>query len=646
MKAHLDASTWLSAGNTRLQQSGWMRYAPSMLRPAFRWIGALFAIALLAATVFVVNLIWFRPFSLNLFYEKAFITFVLEQPELLSALGIAEQFGYRRHNAHLDDSSVAKNERDFAAWHGYLADLKSYDPAGQTPEQRLSTRVLTWFIENQLEGEEFRFHDYPINQLAGVQSQTPDFLINVHHIGDLRGAEDYLSRLGEIGRKFDQVLDGLAVREQKGVMPPRFVIERVLTEMRAFAGKPTLESPLYVHFARKVDALPGLAPAEKQALLARCAQVFEEGVVPAYRKLISFFEGQRLRSSTDDGVWKLPDGDAYYAYRLRSETTTTMTPQAVHDLGLAEVMRIEEELRRSLAAQGQLQAGETPGQAVARLSKDARYLYPNTDDGRKAALSEYSRMIADQLVRSRALIGLVPKASIEVRRVPEFKEATTPGAYYSAPAADGTRPGIFYANLRNMNEVPTFGMRTLAIHEGVPGHHFQISLAQEQLGVPTFRTVVPFTAYSEGWALYAEWLGTELGVYQDDPMSDVGRVRDEMLRAVRLVVDTGIHFKRWPREKAIAYMQDKTGMPENAVVSEVERYIVNPGQACAYKVGMISIRAARERARVALGSRFNASTLKAFHDVVLSSGALPLEVLDEQVDAWIKLRLVDSTGPR
>ena len=609
-----------------------------MLRPAFRWIAALFAIALLAATVFVVNLVWFRPFSLNLFYEKAFITFVLEQPELLSALGIAEQFGYRRHNAHLDDASIAKNERDYAAWHGYLDDLKSYDPARQTPEQKLSTRVLTWFIQSQLDGERFRFHDYPINQLAGVQNQTPDFLINVHRIGDVRGAEDYLARLGEVGRKFDQVLDGLAVRERKGVVPPRFVIERVLAEMRAFAGKATLESPLYVHFVRKLDALPGLAQADRETLLARCARAIENGVVPAYGKLISFFEGQLSRSTTDDGAWKLPEGDAYYAYRVRSETTTAMTPQAVHDLGLAEVARIEEELRRILAAQGQLQAGEAPGRAVARLSKDPRYLYHDTDAGRQAALSDYRRMIADQLVRSRALIGLVPKAPLEVRRVPEFKEATSPAAYYSAPAADGTRPGIFFANLRDMNEVPKFSMRTLAIHEGVPGHHFQISLAQEQSGVPTFRTVVPFTAYLEGWALYAEWLGTELGVYQDDPMSDVGRLRDEMLRAVRLVVDTAIHYKRWPREKAIAYMLDKTGMPESAVVSEVERYIVNPGQACAYKVGMMSIRATRDRARAMLGSRFDAAALKDFHDVVLGGGALPLEVLDEQVDAWIRRR--------
>ena len=609
-----------------------------MLKTLLKWLAALLGVALLAVTVFIVNLVWFRPFSLNLFYEKTFVTFALENPELLSSLGIAEQFGYRRHNAHLDDESVAKAERDFALWHRDLADLKSYDLAAQTPAQRLSTRVLTVYIENQLDGEKFRFHNYPVNQLWGVQNNTPDFLINQHRIADRRGAEDYLARLGEVGRKFDQVLDGLALREQNGIVPPRFVIERVLAEMRAFAGQPTLENPLYKNFATKVDALTELAPADKQALAARCAQAIESGVLPAYRKLIGFFEGQLQRATGDDGVWKLPDGDAYYAYRLRTETTTRMTPQQVHDLGLAEVARIEAEMTAILTAQAQLQPGETPARALARLAKDARFLYPNTDDGRRAALADYTKMIDEQLVLSRAVIGLVPKAAIEVRRVPEFKEKTAPGAYYVEPALDGTRPGVFYANLRDMNEVRKFGMRTLALHEGVPGHHFQGALAQEQTGGPTFRRVLPFTAYLEGWALYAEWLGTELGVYKNDPFGDLGRLQDEMFRAVRLVVDTGIHAKRWPRERAIAYMLDKTGLPEGDVVSEIERYIVEPGQACAYKVGMLAIRAARDRAQKALGSRFDAEAEKAFHDVVLRGGALPLEVLDEQVDDWIKTR--------
>jgi uncharacterized protein (DUF885 family) len=412
----------------------------------------------------------------------------------------------------------------------------------------------------------------------------------------------------------------------------------VLAEMRAFAGKPAIDNPLYTNFAAKLDKLSELSPADKQALLARCAQAIDSGVVPAYRQLIVFFESQLIRATSDDGAWKLPDGDAYYAWRLRNATTTRMTPQQVHDLGLTEVARIEAQMKAILSAQAALQPGETPGQAVARLAKDSRFLYPDSEAGRQAALADFRKMQDEQLARSRALFGLLPQAAIDVERVPEFKEKTSPGAYYEPPAIDGTRPGVFYANLRDTTELPKFGMRTLAVHEGVPGHHFQISIAQQQQGVPTFRTVLPFTAYQEGWALYAEWLAVEMGLYRDDAFGDLGRLRDEMLRAVRLVVDTGIHAQRWPRERAIAYMVDKTGFAEAAVVSEVERYIVDPGQACAYKVGMLRIRAARERAQQALGPRFDAAALKDFHDVVLGGGALPLDVLDEQVDAWIKSR--------
>jgi uncharacterized protein (DUF885 family) len=605
------------------------------VRTWLKWLGGLVAATLLAGAAFLVNLIWFRPYSLDLFYEKIFITFALDNPELLTSIGIAEQFGYRKHNARLDDLSIAKVERDFATWRRYLADLKAYDLAAQSDVQRLSTRVLTWVIESELEGERFRFHVYPVNQLFGVQSQTPEFLINQHRIADRRGADDYLARLGEVERKFTQVIEGLALRERLGVVPPRFVIERVLAETRSFSDTPARENPLYVNFAKKVEALADVTPGDKLALAARCAQAIESGVIPAYRSLTAFLEGQLARSSTDDGVWKLPDGDAYYRYLLGRATSTRASPQALHELGLSEVARAEQEMQSILESQGQLRAGEKPGRVVARLGKDPRFLYPDNDEGRKAALADYSAMIDDQIVRSRAVIGLVPKAKLEIRRVPQFKEAGSAAAYYERPALDGTRPGVFYANLRNMNEVPKFSMRTLAAHEGVPGHHLQISIAQQQKG-PTFRTVLPFTAYSEGWALYAEWLAVEMGVYRDDPFGNVGRLRDQLLRAARLVVDTGIHAKRWTREQAIDYMVQTTGMPESVVVSEVERYIVNPGQACAYMVGMLAIRGARERAEKALGSRFDAAALRAFHDVVLGSGDLPLEVLDEQVDAWIK----------
>jgi uncharacterized protein (DUF885 family) len=606
-----------------------------MRKTLLRAIGGLTLAVLFAASVFLVNLVWFRPFSLNLFYEKVFVSFMLDNPELLTMIGVAEQFGYRRHNAHLNDVSLAKVEHDFKRWHEYLGDLKAYDVTQQTPDQRVSTRVLTWFIQGLLDGERFRFHDYPVNQLFGVQNQTPDFLINQHRITDRRGADDYLSRLGEFGRKYDQVLDGVKLRESKGVVPPRFVIDRVLVEMRAFAGQAPAQNPLCVNFAKKVDALKDVDEADKPALKARCERAVEQVVKPAYTRLIAFFEGQRDRATNDDGVWKLPDGDAYYAWRLRQQTTTSLTPQQVHALGVSEVERIESEMRAILTAQGELRQGETPAQALVRLGKEPRFLFSNDDEGRRAALTGYKQMIDDQLVRSREVIGLSPKAPIEVQRVPEFKQKTAPGAYYQPPALDGSRPGIFYANLRDMSALPKFGMRTLSIHEGVPGHHFQIALAQERQGGPTFRKLLPFTAYAEGWALYAEWLGTELGVYRDDPYGDLGRLQAEIFRAVRLVVDTGIHAQRWTRQQAIDYMLAHTGMAEGEVVAEIERYIVDPGQACAYKVGMLAIRAARERAEKALGTKWNREAEKAFHDVVLQGGSLPLAILDEQVDAWV-----------
>ena len=608
------------------------------LRRGLRVLLGLLAALLLAAAVFVVNLVWFRPFSLNLFYEKVFVVHMLEQPELLTSLGVFEQFGWRRHNAHLDDLSIAKRTRDFERLRRNLDELRAYDPAAQTPAQLLSTRVLDWFLQNELDGERFRYHDYPVNQLFGVQNDTPDFLINQHRVADRRGAQDYLARLGEFGRKFDQVLEGLAEREKRGVLPPRFVIDRVLVEMREFAGQPAEQNPLVVQFAGKLEALAELAPAERDDLRRRAVQAVQSQVLPAYARMGEFLAQQRAHATGEDGAWKLPDGAAWYAYKLRSETTSRLSPDEVHALGLAEVARIEGEMAAILQAQGEQRAGESPGRALARLAKQPRFLYPDSAAGRQAALDDYGRMLREQLAAAHAVIGRSPKAAIEVRRVPEFREKTAPGAYYHPPALDGTRPGVFFANLRDMAEVPKFGMRTLAAHEGVPGHHFQIALAQEQTGLPTFRSVLPFTAYHEGWALYAERLAAEIGLYRDDPFGDLGRLDDEMLRAARLVVDTGIHARRWPRAQAIAYLLAHTGMAEASAVSEIERYIVEPGQACAYMIGMRGILAARERARTALGARFDAQALKDFHDLVLRGGALPLEVLDEQVDAWIAAR--------
>lgn len=600
------------------------------MKRALKWVLSIIGILLLVAAVFAVNAIWFRPWSLNIFYEKVFAEFVFQEPELLSSLGLVEQFGITGHNAKLSDESPAHQQQLIEQTKHDLAQLRAYPLDKQTESQRLSTQVLDWFLERGVEGERWQFHNYPVNQLFGVQSQFPSFMANTHRLLAPRDCEYYVKRLEAVPAKFDQVLEGLRIREEKQIIPPRFVVEKVLKEMTEFVAQPAAENILASSFKTRAAKIEKLNDQQRAELQTRVESTVTAKVYPAYQKLIDYFTALLPKTTTDDGVWKLPDGEAFYAYMLHQNTTTTLNPAEIHAIGVAEVERIEGEMRAILDANGF--AGQPIRSAMDALGKDPRFLFANDDAGRAAALAEYTRLIDQAVGRSKLLFATVPKAKIEVRRVPEFKQATAPGAYYEAAAMDGTRPGVFYANLREMTEVQKWSMPTLAYHEGVPGHHWQISTAQELKGLPQFRKLIPFTAYQEGWALYSEWLAKDAGWYEGDPFGDLGRLQAEMFRAVRLVVDTGIHAERWPREQAIAYMLEKTGMGEKEVTAEIERYIVSPGQACAYKVGMLKIRELRARAQQELGAKFDQ---RDFHDAVLKNGALPLDILEQQVNAYI-----------
>ena len=602
-----------------------------MLKSFGKWFFRIVLVVFLAAAVFAINLIWFRPWSLNLFYEKVFAEFVFDEPELLSALGLVEQFGITGHNGKLDDESPAHQQKVLDLWKTDVAQLRQYPLDRQSSSQRLSTHVLDWFAGLQIEGEKWQWHDYPVNQLFGVQNEFPSFMANTHRLLDRRDCDYYVMRLDALPRKFEQLLEGLKVREGKQILPPRFVVEEVLKGMKDFVAKPVAENILATSFKTRAAKIEKLTEKDRADLQSRVEASVTERVYPAYHKLIDYFDALLPKTTTDDGVWKLPEGDAFYAYKLRENTTTTLKPDEVHALGLTEVTRIEGEMRVILDANGF--TGQPIGAAMDTLGQDPRFLYANDDKGRAEALAEFTRLIDTATEQSKQIFLTTPKAKCEVRRVPEFKEATAPGAYYNPGAQDGTRPGIFFANLRDMKEVGKWSMPTLAYHEGVPGHHWQISTAQELTGVPQFRKVVPFTAYAEGWALYCEWLAKQAGWYNDNPFGDLGRLRDELFRAVRLVVDTGIHAKHWTREQAIAYMREKTGMGEKDVKAEIERYIVMPGQACAYKVGMLKIQELRTRAQQELGEKFDQ---REFHDTVLHNGALPLEILEEQVNLYIR----------
>ena len=602
-----------------------------MFKPILKWFFGILAAAAIIVAIFLINLIWFRPWSLNLFYEKVFAETVFGEPELLSQLGLVEQFGITRHNGKLNDESPAHQQKVIDQWKKDLAQLREYPLDRQTPSQKLSTHVLDWFLERQVEGEKWQWHNYPVNQLFGVQNQFPSFMANTHRLLAKRDCGYYVMRLNGVPRKFDQLLQNLKAREERNILPPRFVVTEVLKEMSDFVAKPAPENILATSFQERTAKIDKLTETERTDFQKRVEASITNSVYPAYQRLIDYFKSIEPKTTTDDGVWKMPDGDAFYAYVLHENTTTTLPPNEVHELGLREVSRIEAEMRAILDGNG---FANTPiGQAMEKLGKDPRFLFPNDDKGRAEALAEYTRLLDTATERSKQLFLTVPKAKYEVRRVERFKEATAPGAYYQPAAMDGSRPGIFYANLRDMSEVPNWGMKTLAYHEGIPGHHWQISIAQELKGVPQFRKVIPFTAYAEGWALYCEWLAKQVGWYENDPFGDLGRLQAELFRAVRLVVDTGIHAKRWTREQAIAYMREKTGMGEKEVKAEIERYIVAPGQACAYKVGMLKIQELRAHAEKELGQKFDQ---RDFHETVLKNGALPLEILEEQVNDYIQ----------
>lgn len=596
---------------------------------SWSWRAAL--VVLLLLVLLVAHTVWFKPLRINWFYERVFIEFALDDPELLSSLRMLPSW-LDFHSDKLTDRSLARSRESQLKLRESLDLLRSYDRDRLDEAGRESYDILDYFLAIQVEGEPFAFHNHPLNQLFGIQNGLPTFLATQHPVERQGDVENYIARLQQVPVVFAQVLQGLRYREQQGIVPPRFVVEKVLAEMRGFVGVGVEENILYSSLVGKLDELPAGAidTATRERLLERTHASIERDVFPAYEGLIDYYAGLLPRVAGNDGVWAMPEGEAYYRWLVRMHTTTDMTPDEVHALGVSEVARIEAEMDAILRAEG-LSAG-TIGARVDRISRRADQLYPDTDEARAQIIADYQQLVDDIDAGLGDWFDVRPAASMRVERVPEFRQATAPGAYYNAPAFDGSRPGVFYINLRSVDEIPRFSMATLAYHEGVPGHHFQVALMQELTGVPTFRRLLPFTAYSEGWALYAERLAKEAG-FMDDPLDDLGRLQAEMFRAVRLVVDTGLHHQQWTRERAIAYMREKTGMPNGDVVAEIERYLVMPGQALAYKVGMEHILMLRQRARDALGDGFD---IREFHNVVLLGGAMPLTLLEQRVDRWIE----------
>ncbi|HEX8363808.1 MAG TPA: DUF885 domain-containing protein [Allosphingosinicella sp.] len=563
---------------------------------------------------------------LNAFLDAAFEEQIADNPQTLTSLGS------KRLYHRLNDYTDAYRQQQLALAEAQLQRLHAeFDAERLGPAARISYRMFEEQVEDARRAFTWRWHAFPATNNGSPMGSIPVFLINNHRIDTVEDAEAYVSRLREVERVMTEISANMRRQAELGIVPPRFNFAPVRADARRIlAGAPFgsgEDSAVLADFRAKVGRLQ--APDDVKARLVAAARDALTGPFRrGYDLMLRTLDEIEPRARGNEGAWSLPNGTEYYAQRVRQSTTTDLTPEQVHQIGLRQVERIHGEMDRISERVG---FRGTLRQFFAHITGGQQFKYPNTEAGRQQYLADARRFIAQVMEAAPRFFRRLPRAPLEVRAVEAWRQETAAVAFYNRPSADGSRPGIYYVNLADMNQVLRPQTEAISYHEGAPGHHFQIALAQELPDVPKFRRFGGYGAYTEGWGLYAEQLGQEMGFYQD-PYSLFGMHSTALWRAIRLVVDTGIHSQRWTRERAIQYFRDNGLLSERDATREVERYFNNPGQATSYMIGQLKILELRDRARQALGSRFD---IRDFHAVVLESGALPLDILEEQVDAWI-----------
>lgn len=573
---------------------------------------------------------WFTPVGVNNYINKVTLQLAIDSPELLTYLGAIDNTPLDFHSGKLADYTREEEERSIAKLRDARAGLNAYGPEGLTGQELLTWKIAAWFFDDLLRQAELRYSGYRVNQISGVTVDMPQFLTDTHVIKNEKSVRRYLSRLREFGRVLRETHARVIDDRANGVIPPDFVIEKALVGMNKFIEGGADNSPLVTTLGPKLDELEDVDENAAAAFINEATQLVSSEVIPGYEAIIGLFESMLPEATHDAGIWRLPNGEAIYAANLRSNTTTQYSPEEIHATGLAEVDRIEGEMLDILDSQGVM--GDSFAERIRVLMDDPAHQFPNTDEGRAEMIAYLEAFDQKVMAIAADYFVTIPPQPLEIVRVPEYSQDSSPGGYYNGPALDGSRPGRFYINQKDTADNPRWTLPTLMIHEGSPGHHFQISTSQLIEGVPLLRRLSPFNAFSEGWALYSERIAkTDMGLYDDDPLGDLGRLQAEMFRAVRLVVDTGMHAKRWSREQAIEYMTAKTGMTNEEVTREIERYVVWPGQATAYKTGQLALLEMREDTEDALGERFS---LRDFHEAVLMNGAMPLDILKETMADW------------
>jgi uncharacterized protein (DUF885 family) len=565
----------------------------------------------------------------NAFFEHAFAESIARSPMTMTQLGMKTDYD------KWDDFTEAGAAGNLALVVRQLAELRRTINSDMLDDQTsVSYRMFVSQSDQSIEGWKWRDHGYTFDQMNGLHAVLPAFLISYHTVDNIGDARAYVARLRSMAGVVDELIANARRSQAKGILPSKFVYPIVIESCRGvISGEPFdgsgKKNALLEDFEHKVNALKESDAAAKAQLVAEATDALLVSVKPAYDKIIALQTEQERVATTDDGVWKLPEGIDYYNYRLRVNTTTALSAEEIHQLGLREVARIHdgmEAIKVRVGFKGDL------GAFFKLLKEEPRFYYPDTPAGKAAYLTRANEIIDDMRRRLDEFFITKPKAPLVVKEVEPFRAEGSAGAFYEQPSADGSRPGTYYVNTFEMHGVPIWEMESLAHHEAIPGHHMQIAIAQELDGIPRFRKFSSgYTAYVEGWALYCEYFPKEFGFYPD-PYQDFGRLADELLRAVRLVVDTGIHAKHWTREQVMDYFRANTPQSERDIFTETNRYIVNPGQATAYKIGMLKILELRELAKKQLGPLFD---LREFHDLVLKDGAVPMDILEENVRAWI-----------
>ena len=561
--------------------------------------------------------------------DKITKDFMLSDPAVLTMLGM-DRGPMAEARFKLGDLSKAKTEADRDNLSAAMTAMQAIDRDQLSQAEKVYYDTVEFFGSTAAEGYSFPYgggmypSPYTVSQLTGSYQQVPDFLDSQHRIEAADDAEAYLSRLSFFAKGLDQERARMADDFAAGAVPPDFVIDRTLTQMEALLNTDAAASGMATSVARRAEA-KGIAGDWG----ARAAAILNAEVYPALQRQADALKAVRPGATHDGGCWRLPDGEAYYRYGLKFYTTSTLTPDEVHQMGLEQVAEISARADTVLKSLGLTQG--SVGERIAALGKEPRFVYPNTDEAKEELIADLNtQMVAIQALMPQ-YFGRLPQSPCDIRRVPKAIEAGAPGGYYQSPALDGSRPGAYYINLRDTAEWPKWTLPTLTYHEAVPGHHFQIALQQEKTETPLLLKILGFSAYSEGWGLYAEQLADEIGVYENDPHGQIGYLQSLMFRAARLVVDSGLHHKRWSREQGIRYMVDTLGDQESSVATEVERYCVWPGQASSYKVGHSTWVALREEAKQRLGSGFD---IRKFHDFGLDLGGVPLTVLERELRAW------------